>query len=81
MGLANGELYDGIGATYIVTRRTEPRIATQLWAALGDARTGRRGVSVWAGVGPDTEKRAVHGRAADADTRSQCDSVSGTLRA
>src|SRR5437763_3642448 len=32
-------LYDAIGATYTVTRRTEPRIAAQIWAALGDART------------------------------------------
>jgi SAM-dependent methyltransferase len=32
-------LYDTIGATYTVTRRTEPRIAEQVWAALGDART------------------------------------------
>src|SRR6185312_14459611 len=32
-------LYDTIGATYSVTRRTEPRIAAQVWAALGDART------------------------------------------
>lgn len=32
-------LYDSIGATYTATRRTEPRIATQIWAALGDART------------------------------------------
>jgi SAM-dependent methyltransferase len=33
------QLYDTIGATYTVTRRTEPRIAAQVWAALGDART------------------------------------------
>src|SRR6476620_6488779 len=32
-------LYDTIGATYTVTRRTEPRIAATVWAALGDART------------------------------------------
>jgi hypothetical protein len=32
-------LYDTIGATYTVARRTEPRIAAQVWAALGDART------------------------------------------
>jgi SAM-dependent methyltransferase len=41
-------LYDAIGATYIVTRRTEPRIAAQLWAALGDARTV---LNVGAGTG------------------------------
>src|SRR6185436_5358876 len=33
------QLYDTIGATYTVTRRTEPRIAAQVWAALGDAET------------------------------------------
>jgi SAM-dependent methyltransferase len=32
-------LYDTIGTTYASTRRTEPRIAAQMWAALGDART------------------------------------------
>jgi hypothetical protein len=32
-------LYDAIGAAYAVMRRTEPRIATQVWAALGHART------------------------------------------
>src|SRR4029077_19920945 len=33
------QLYDSIGTTYTVTRRTEPRNAAQVWAALGDART------------------------------------------
>jgi SAM-dependent methyltransferase len=42
------ELYDTIGATYTATRRTEPRIAAQLWAALGDARTV---LNVGAGTG------------------------------
>src|SRR4029453_16392733 len=37
--MCSAQLYDTIGATYTVTRRTEPRIAAQLWAALGDART------------------------------------------
>jgi hypothetical protein len=37
--LSSAPLYDTIGATYSVTRRTEPRIAAQVWAALGDART------------------------------------------
>jgi SAM-dependent methyltransferase len=37
--MSGGQLYDTIGATYTVTRRTEPRIAAQVWAALGDART------------------------------------------
>jgi hypothetical protein len=26
------QLYDTIGATYTVTRRTEPRIAARIWA-------------------------------------------------
>jgi SAM-dependent methyltransferase len=42
------QLYDTIGAAYIVTRRTEPRIAEQVWAALGDARTV---LNVGAGTG------------------------------
>jgi SAM-dependent methyltransferase len=37
--MSSGQLYDTIGATYAATRRTEPRIAAQVWAALGDART------------------------------------------
>ncbi|MFI6316493.1 class I SAM-dependent methyltransferase [Nonomuraea sp. NPDC050556] len=41
-------LYDTIGTTYAVTRRTEPRIAEQIWAALGDARTV---LNVGAGTG------------------------------
>src|SRR5215467_9451536 len=41
-------LYDQIGTTYSATRRTEPRIAAQLWAALGDARTV---LNVGAGTG------------------------------
>ena len=32
------QLYDTIGVTYAVTRRTEPRIASKVWAALGDRR-------------------------------------------
>jgi SAM-dependent methyltransferase len=46
--MSSGQLYDTIGATYTVTRRTEPRIATQVWAALGDARTV---LNVGAGTG------------------------------
>ncbi|SCF15162.1 Methyltransferase domain-containing protein [Micromonospora chaiyaphumensis] len=46
--MASAQLYDTIGANYTVTRRTEPRIAEQLWAALGDARTV---VNVGAGTG------------------------------
>ena len=46
--MSSGQLYDAIGATYAVTRRTEPRIAAQVWAALGDARTV---LNVGAGTG------------------------------
>src|SRR5436190_10901619 len=44
----SAQLYDTIGATYTVTRRTEPRIAARVWAALGDARTV---LNVGAGTG------------------------------
>jgi len=54
------QLYDAIGTTYSATRRTEPRIAAQVWAALGDARTV---LNVGAGTGsyepPDREVTAV----------------------
>ncbi len=40
--------YDRIGTSYVRTRRTEPRIAARLHAALGDA---RRVVNVGAGTG------------------------------
>jgi SAM-dependent methyltransferase len=46
--MSDGQLYDSIGTTYTVTRRTEPRIAAQVWAALGDARTV---LNVGAGTG------------------------------
>ena len=46
--MSGGQLYNTIGATYTVTRRTEPRIAAQVWAALGDARTV---LNVGAGTG------------------------------
>src|SRR5215467_4258814 len=46
--MSSAQLYDTIGATYTVTRRTEPRIATAIWAALGDARTV---LNVGAGTG------------------------------
>ncbi|MGD0706418.1 MAG: class I SAM-dependent methyltransferase [Trebonia sp.] len=46
--MSGGHLYDTIGATYTVTRRTEPRIAARVWAALGDARTV---LNVGAGTG------------------------------
>jgi SAM-dependent methyltransferase len=58
--MSSGQLYDTIGATYTVTRRTEPRIAAQIWAALGDARTV---LNVGAGTGsyepPDRHVLAV----------------------
>ena len=46
--MSRAQLYDTIGATYTVTRRTEARIAAQVWAALGDARTV---LNVGAGTG------------------------------
>jgi SAM-dependent methyltransferase len=46
--MASAQLYDTIGTGYTVTRRTEPRIAAQIWAALGDARTV---LNVGAGTG------------------------------
>src|SRR2546430_10104685 len=46
--MSSEQLYDSIGATYSVTRRTEPRIAAQIWSALGDARTV---LNVGAGTG------------------------------
>jgi SAM-dependent methyltransferase len=58
--MSSAQLYDTIGARYTVTRRTEPRIAAQVWAALGDARTV---VNVGAGTGsyepPDRDVIAV----------------------
>ncbi len=54
------QLYEAIGAAYPATRRTEPRIAAQVWEALGDARTV---LNVGAGTGsyepPDREVTAV----------------------
>src|SRR4051794_3887067 len=46
--MPSAPLYDTIGTTYAVTRRTDPRIAEQVWAALGDARTV---LNVGAGTG------------------------------
>jgi SAM-dependent methyltransferase len=58
--LASLQLYDTIGAAYSATRRTDPRIAAKIWAALGDARTV---VNVGAGTGsyepPDRDVIAV----------------------
>jgi hypothetical protein len=46
--MSSAQLYDTIGATYTAARRTEPRIAAQVWAALGDAQTV---LNVGAGTG------------------------------
>jgi SAM-dependent methyltransferase len=58
--MSSAKLYDSIGATYTVTRRTEPRIAARIWGALGDARTV---LNVGAGTGsyepPDRDVFAV----------------------
>ena len=58
--MSHAQLYDTLGATYTVTRRTEPRIASQIWTALGDARTV---LNVGAGTGsyepPDRHVLAV----------------------
>jgi SAM-dependent methyltransferase len=57
---ADGDLYDTLGVGYATGRRTDPRIAAALWAALGDAETV---VNVGAGTGsyepPDREVVAV----------------------
>ena len=53
-------LYDAIGGAYPAARRTDPRIAAQVWDALGDARTV---LNVGAGTGsyepPDRDVTAV----------------------
>ncbi|GAB2848182.1 hypothetical protein GCM10027176_59560 [Actinoallomurus bryophytorum] len=46
--MSSAPLYDTIGATCTVTRRTEPRLTARSWAALGDARTV---LNVGAGTG------------------------------
>src|SRR5207245_8897682 len=48
LGMFGARLYDAIGGAYPATRRTEPRIAAQVWEALGDARTV---LNVGAGIG------------------------------
>jgi len=57
---AGPELYDRIGRTYTGTRRPDPRIATAIWDALGDAATV---LNVGAGAGayepPDREVVAL----------------------
>ena len=58
--MSSRQLYDTIGAGYTATRRTEPRIAARIWAALGDARTV---LNVGAGTGsyepPDRDVTAA----------------------
>lgn len=58
--MPSAQLYDAIGVSYVATRRTDPRIAAQIWSALGDARTV---LNVGAGSGsyepPDREVLAV----------------------
>ncbi|MFE9480630.1 methyltransferase domain-containing protein [Streptomyces spororaveus] len=60
LGMLGARLYDAIGGAYPATRRTDPRIAAQIWAALGDARTV---LNVGAGTGSyepsDREATAV----------------------
>lgn len=46
--MAEAASYDAIGGGYPTTRRTEPRVAAQIWAALGDACTV---LNVGAGTG------------------------------
>ncbi|MFC5666540.1 methyltransferase domain-containing protein [Kitasatospora misakiensis] len=48
LGMLGARLYDAIGGAYPATRRTDPRIAAQVWDALGDA---RRVLNVGAGTG------------------------------
>ncbi|MFE0464985.1 MerR family transcriptional regulator [Kitasatospora sp. NPDC058965] len=58
--MVGAQLYEVIGSDYATTRRTEPRIAAQVWDALGDARTV---LNVGAGTGsyepPDRAVTAV----------------------
>ena len=58
--MSSSQLYDTIGTTYSLTRRTDPRIAERIWSALGDAETI---LNVGAGTGsyepPDREVLAV----------------------
>jgi DNA-binding transcriptional MerR regulator len=46
--MLGARLYDAIGGAYTATRRTDPRIAAQIWDALGDAQTV---LNVGAGTG------------------------------
>jgi SAM-dependent methyltransferase len=60
MVVSEAQLYDAIGRSYAATRCTEPRIADQIWAALGESRTV---LNVGAGTGsyepPDRRVLAV----------------------
>ncbi|MEV6288051.1 MerR family transcriptional regulator [Kribbella sp. NPDC051770] len=70
LGPFGAQLYEAIGSAYPATRRTEPRIAAQLWAALGDAETV---LNVGAGSGsyepPDRDVTAVEPSAVMRDQR------------
>src|SRR4051812_18149456 len=67
--MPSAPLYDTIGTTYAVTRRTDPRIAAQVWAALGDARTV---LNVGAGTGSyEPSDRDVTGVEPSAVMRAQ----------
>ncbi|CAM5647177.1 MerR family transcriptional regulator [Streptomyces pilosus] len=46
--MLGARLYDAIGGAYTATRRTDPRIAAQIWDAIGDAQTV---LNVGAGTG------------------------------
>jgi NADPH-dependent 2,4-dienoyl-CoA reductase/sulfur reductase-like enzyme len=63
--MSGEQLYDTIGTTYTATRRTDPRVAAQIWAVLGDARTV---LNVGAGTGsyepPDRDVLATGATAA-----------------
>ncbi|MFT4085345.1 MAG: MerR family transcriptional regulator [Nocardioides sp.] len=60
LAMVGSRLYEEIGSSYGATRRTDPRIAAQVWNALGDAETV---LNVGAGTGsyepPDRDVTAV----------------------
>jgi SAM-dependent methyltransferase len=67
--MSKAHLYDTIGATYPLTRRTEPRIAARIWASLGEPRTV---LNVGAGTGSyEPSDRHVIGVEPSALMRSQ----------
>jgi SAM-dependent methyltransferase len=67
--MPSGPLYDSIGASYTVTRRTDSRIAARMWTALGDAQTV---LNVGAGTGSyEPPDRYVLGVEPSALMRSQ----------